>query len=110
MSLRSRSVRLVAVAFLAIAAAACTKTLDTDGLETELQRQIEEETQRPITSVDCPEDVKVETGGSFDCTAEQEGGATLTIRVTQQNDQGSVEWIVVDATGDPGTEDAAGDA
>jgi hypothetical protein len=110
MSLRSRSVRLVAVAFLAIAAAACTKTLDTDGLESELQSQIEAETQSPITSVDCPEDVEVETGRSFDCKAEQEGGATLTIRVTQQDDQGNVEWIVVDATGDPGTDDGAGDA
>jgi hypothetical protein len=110
MSLRSRSVRLVAVAFLAIAAAACTKTLDTDGLETELQSQIEAETQSSITSVDCPEDVEVETGGSFTCTAEQEGGATLTIRITQQDDQGNVQWIIVDAAGDPGTDDGAGDA
>ncbi len=109
MSLRSRSVRLVAVAFLAIAAAACTKTLDTDGLEAELQRQLEDQVESQITSVDCPEDVEVETGGSFDCTAEQEGGTTLTIRVTQQDDQGNVQWIIVDATGDAGADDGAGD-
>ena len=42
MSMRSRSVRFVAVAMLMIAAAACTKTLDTDGLEGELKSQIEE--------------------------------------------------------------------
>jgi hypothetical protein len=110
MSMRSRSVRLAAVAVLVVTAAACTKTLDTDGLETELQSQIEDQTQSPVTSVDCPADVKVETGGSFECTAEQEGGATLTIRVTQSDDQGNVEWIVVDAAGDPGAEDGAGDA
>jgi len=110
MSMRSRSVRMAAVAVLAVAAAACTKTLDTDGLETELQSQIEEQTQNPISSVDCPADVEVETGGTFNCTAEQESGATLTIRVTQSDDQGNVEWIVADATGDPGAEDGAGDA
>ena len=31
MSMRSRSVRLAALAVLAVAAAACTKTLDTEG-------------------------------------------------------------------------------
>ena len=39
MSMRSRSVRFAALAVLAIAAAACTKTLDTDGLEGELKGQ-----------------------------------------------------------------------
>jgi Domain of unknown function (DUF4333) len=110
MSMRSRSIRLAAVVMLAVAAAACTKTLDTDGLETELQSQIQEQTQSTISSVDCPADVEVETGGTFDCTAEQESGATLTIRVTQSDDQGNVEWTVVDATGDPGAGDGAGDA
>ncbi|HET9310320.1 MAG TPA: DUF4333 domain-containing protein [Actinomycetota bacterium] len=110
MSMRSRSIRLAAVAVLAVAAAACTKTLDTDGLETELQRQIQQQTGGTISSVNCPADVEVETGGTFDCTAEEESGATLTIRVTQSDDQGNVEWNVVDATGDPGAGNGAGDA
>jgi hypothetical protein len=102
MSMRSRTVRLAAFAVLAIAAAACTKTLDTDGLETELTTQIEAQTGSTITAVDCPADVEVETGGTFECTAEEDSGATFTIQVTQTDDQGNVEWEVVDAAGGGG--------
>ena len=98
MSMRSSSARLAAIAVLAIAAAACTKTLDTDGLEGELQSQIEAQTDSTITSVDCPADVEVETGGTFECTAEEESGATFTLQVTQTDDQGRVEWEVTDAS------------
>lgn len=98
MSMRSRSARLVAVAALALAAAACTKTLDTDGLEGQLKSQIQDQTGTTITAVDCPADVQVEAGGTFECTAEEESGATFTVRVTQSDDQGNVEWEVVDAT------------
>ena len=98
MSMRSRSARLVAVAALALAAAACTKTLDTGGLEGQLKNQIQDQTGTTITAVDCPADVQVEAGGTFECTAEEESGATFTVRVTQSDDQGNVEWEVVDAT------------
>jgi hypothetical protein len=97
MSMRSRSVRFAALAVLAIAAAACTKTLDTDGLEGELKNQIEEQTGGAIASVDCPADVEVEAGATFECTAEEESGATFTISVTQRDDQGNVDWEVTDA-------------
>jgi len=98
MSIRSRAVRLAAVALLAVAAGACTKTLDTDGLESQLQADIEQQTSTTITSVTCPEDVKVEAGLSFDCTAEEEGGTTFTIEVTQRDDQGNVDWSVTEAS------------
>lgn len=98
MSMRSRSARLAAVALLAIVAAACSKTLDTEGLEGELKGQIESQTDSTITSVDCPADVEVETGATFECTAEEESGATFTIQVTQSDDQGNVEWEVIDAS------------
>jgi hypothetical protein len=99
MSLRSRSVRrLAALAVLAIAAAACTKTLDTNGLEVELKNQLEQQTQTTITSVDCPADVEVKAGGSFECTAEEESGTTFTLTVTQRDDKGNVDWEVTDAS------------
>jgi len=97
MSIRSRSARIAALAVLAVAATACTKTLDTDGLEGELKRQIEEETGGTIASVDCPADVEVEAGGTFDCTAVEGSGAEFTITVTQRDDQGNVDWEVTDA-------------
>lgn len=98
MSIRSRSTRVAVVAMLAVAAAACTKTLDTDGLETQLQTDIERQTDSTITAVDCPEDVDVAAGETFECTAEEESGATFTIEVTQRDDQGNVDWAVTDAT------------
>jgi hypothetical protein len=98
MSIRSRSARIAVVAVLAVAATACTKTLDTDGLETQLETDIEGQTQSRITSVSCPEDVKVAAGESFECTAEEESGTTFTIEVTQRDDQGNVDWSVTDAT------------
>ena len=98
MSMRSRSARLFAVTVLAIAAAACTKTLDTEGLEGELKGQIEDQTDSTITSVDCPEDVEAKAGEVFDCTAEEGSGATFTIQVTQRDDAGNVDWEVIDAS------------
>lgn len=98
MSMRPRSARLAAVAVLALAVAACTKTLDTGGLEDQLKKQIEQQTPTTITSVDCPADVEVKKGGTFECTAVEESGATFTIKVTQTDDQGNVEWEVVDAS------------
>lgn len=97
MSMRSRSVRFAALAVLSIAAAACTKTLDTDGLEGELKGQIEQQIPGEIASVDCPADVAVEAGATFECTAVDESGAEFTISVTQRDDQGKVDWEVTDA-------------
>jgi uncharacterized protein DUF4333 len=108
----SRTARLFAVAALAVAAAACTKSLDTAGLETKLKDQIEAQTDSTITSVDCPDDIKVESGGKFECTATEESGATFTIEVVQTDDKGNVTWEVTGAqpgaTGTSGSTGATG--
>jgi hypothetical protein len=99
MSRPSRCARIAAVAVLAVAAAGCTKTLDTDGLEGELKSQLEAEMSTTIATVDCPADVEAKAGESFECTAEdEESGATFTIRVTQSDDQGNVDWEIVGAS------------
>jgi hypothetical protein len=100
MSRDSSSVRLavvVALGALAITTAACSRTLDTDGLEERLIGQVERETASAITSVSCPADVRVETGGTFECTAEEASGASFTLEVTQTDDRGNVEWEIIDA-------------
>jgi hypothetical protein len=93
----SRTARLLAVAILAFAAGACSTKLDTEGLEPQLQDQIEAKTGSTITGVDCPGDVKVETGLTFQCTATEESGATFTVEVVQTNDAGNVTWKFTDA-------------
>jgi hypothetical protein len=70
--------------------------LDISGLEDEVRTQIEAQTDSRPASVDCPTDVPIEAGGSFECTAELKSGAQYTIRVTQTDDQGNVEWEVTD--------------
>ncbi len=95
--MRSRSARLAAFAVLAIAAAACTKTLDTDGLEDELRSQVEEQLDTTITSVDCPADIQAEAGATFECEAQEESGVTFTLQVTQSDDEGNVAWALTDA-------------
>jgi hypothetical protein len=106
----SRTARLFAVATLALAAAACTKSLDTGGLETKLQDQIEVQTGSTITTVDCPDDIKVESGGTFDCTATDDSGATFTIEVVQTDDKGNVSWEVTDAQPGDGSGSPSGDS
>jgi len=98
MSMRSRSAKVVALASLAIAAASCTKPLDIEGLEGQLDAQVEREINTTITSVSCPdEDIEVMQGGTFTCTAQEESGATFTLVITQTDDQGNVSWDLVEA-------------
>ncbi len=83
--------RSLAVALFAMVAVGCTPPLDTDGLEARLRNLVSEEIGASITAVDCP-DVKAETGGVFECTATDESGATITLKVTQTDDQGHVVY------------------
>jgi hypothetical protein len=91
-------VRSILVAgLLALAAAGCTKQLDTAGLEDQLKTDLQERLGRAVTSVDCPTDVDAKAGVTFRCTAAGGDGSTTTIEVSQDDDQGHVTWEVVDA-------------
>lgn len=98
-----RVVRLgCALAVMTSVAAVCNPPLDTEGLEPQLLEQAKGETGQDFRSVSCPDDVQPEAGHQFNCEAVDEKGITFTMRVTQTNDQGRVEWDFVDAT-EPGT-------
>ena len=73
------------------------EAFDTAGLEVELVRQIETQTDHRKVTVDCPADVPMEAGRSFDCAGELKSGAPFTIRVNQVDDQGNVRWVVREA-------------
>jgi hypothetical protein len=47
--------------------------------------------------VSCPDDVPAEAGRTFDCTATNADGTTMTIEVAQSDDQGHVTYKVVGA-------------
>ncbi len=96
--MRSRSARIALVCVLAIAAAACSKSLKIDQLEPQLASQLDTQLKTTGTTVDCPSSVKAEAGATFDCTGTLSNGDTITIRVTQKDDNGNVTWKVVDAS------------
>jgi hypothetical protein len=96
-----RSVRLhraVAAVVLVIAAASCTKKLDTSGLETKLKVALEQQLNTTGITVACPTDVTVKQGATFICSAADSAGAKSTITVTQVDDKGNVKWEVTDVT------------
>jgi hypothetical protein len=98
MSTRSHALRVtVGLGVLLSVAAVCNPSLDTEGLEPQLEEQLEAETREQFTSVSCPDDVQPEAGGTFECIAVNEADIEFTIRVTQVDDAGRVEWEFVDA-------------
>ena len=94
--MRSRTVRTLGVLALVLAAAACSKTLDTTELEGSLKDQLETQLEVTGLTVDCPDDIEATAGDTFECTASGADG-TVTISVTQTDDQGNLTWEIVDA-------------
>ncbi|MGZ8636019.1 MAG: DUF4333 domain-containing protein [Actinomycetota bacterium] len=95
---RSRPARAAALLAIGVLAAACSRTLDMNQVESELKDQAEKEFGTSGLTVTCPDDVKVEAGTSFTCEASDASGATMVLTVTQENDQGKVRWSVTGAS------------
>lgn len=87
--------RLVAVAVVvASLGVACSSSLDTDGLEEQIVSLLEERGGPGVTDVTCPEDVEVDAGATFECTATGTN-VEWVVRVTQTDDRGNVEIEIV---------------
>jgi uncharacterized protein DUF4333 len=99
--MRRSLVSVAVLVFLVSASAGCStllpKKLDMGGLETELASQLNEQLDTSGITVTCPDDVKAESGGEFECTGTLTTGDTLAIHVTQTDDDGHVNWAIVDA-------------
>jgi hypothetical protein len=93
-----RGTLLVLVAMLAVAIACTrTRTLDAGELNQRIATDMESTLGIQDASVSCPDDVPAEAGRTFDCTATNPDGTTLTIEVTQTDDQGRVSYKVAGA-------------
>ena len=99
--MRSRLGRAAIVLSLALLAAACGKTLKMGDLESTLASQLNAKLSTAGITVQCPESVKAEAGGTFECTGTLTTGDTLTIKVTQTDASGQVTWVVVGASTGP---------
>jgi Domain of unknown function (DUF4333) len=90
MALSIRSVvLLLAVASVAAAfAAGCGKTVVDDAkTEAAIEQNVEDTVGRKVASVDCPSDVEVEKGKTFDCAVSLVGGKeeTATVRILNED-------------------------
>ena len=87
-------VRWIALLTLALGAASCSRSLDKTSLESSIETQLESKGGISDVTVTCPGDIKAQAGGTFTCTAAAQG-ETVTLQVTQTDDQGNVTFKIV---------------
>jgi hypothetical protein len=76
--------------------AACgDEMLDVDKVESEVAPEIERQTGTRDVAVDCPDDVEIEEGATFECGVSAAGGVEAKVEVTQSDDEGNVVWELV---------------
>lgn len=68
------------------------QTLLTSQLISEIQTGIEQQTGTTVESVECPQDVVIAAGETFECIVTDDAGNTATVEATQQDDRGNVSW------------------
>jgi hypothetical protein len=70
-----------------------SQELDIADAERTIAKRLGEE-QGSKVKVDCPDEVKIKKGDTFDCRATAAGKRPANVRVTQLDDEGRVRWIV----------------
>ena len=74
--------------------AGCAETVDNADLESKLKDQLGQSAGVEPRSVECPEDVEIEKGKTFDCTLTAPNGDEVRVEVTFTNDEGGIEAVV----------------
>ncbi len=83
----------------AIALSACTKTLDTTRLESDIQQTVIRQGGISLKAVICPKNVALAAGKGFDCVGTLDSGDLLAISVNQADDKGTTTWDVPNTKG-----------
>jgi hypothetical protein len=86
--------RFFMVASLAVASLAlpaCTKMIDTAAVEKNVSEELEKQLKVKVKSVVCPKEVTEKEGGTFECTATDDGGNKAIIEVTMSGG-GNIKW------------------
>ena len=92
-----RLTRYFAVIVTGLALSACGEaTLDTGNIENEIAPQVEDQTGTKDVEISCPDDVEAKKGDEFECDATAPGGLEAKIKVVQENDDGDVNWELVE--------------
>jgi Domain of unknown function (DUF4333) len=92
MSWNGRPGALAALLIAGVAVAGCGDTV-IDGAKTEaaLEQNLQGAVDGKLSAVECPSDVEVEAGASFDCTAVLRGGGEEIVELKILNDDADVE-------------------
>jgi hypothetical protein len=87
--------RELAVASLLLVSSSCSDRIDVPGLEARLAEDLHAQYETTF-HVSCPDDVEVGKGKDFRCTATGVDGTSLTLQMTQVDDQASVTYEIVE--------------
>ncbi len=91
MSSLGRRAALAALLAGATFAAGCGETvIDSAKTEAALEQDLSRSTERDISSVDCPSDVEVKTGATFECEVNLAGGERQTALLKILNEDADV--------------------
>lgn len=92
MSLLGRSGVLTALILAAFLAAGCGETVIDDAkTEAAIEDNLSKSLGKKVSSVDCPVDVEVKAGESFDCAVTLSGGKQETASLKILNEDADVE-------------------
>jgi hypothetical protein len=78
---------------------ACSQTLKMDTVKSAVSSGVTTQVGLTVASVTCPDTREVKANDTFECTVAPQGGGRLTVKVTQKDDQGNVNWEVVKTEG-----------
>jgi Domain of unknown function (DUF4333) len=82
---------LLSVAFAAILFAGCGETvIDAAKTEDAIEQDLQRSTGQKISSADCPSDVEVETGATFECDVTLAGGRQEIVSLKILNEDADV--------------------
>lgn len=80
------------IAAAALVAVGCGETvIDATKTEAAIEQNLEKSLGKKVTSVECPSDVEVEAGASFDCVVTLTGGKEETASLKIINEDADVE-------------------
>ena len=88
-------VALVVVALVVYVLVFGETPLDTERLESQIEENLATDPNAQVDQIDCPDDVTVEEGGEFQCTALGPGGE-FTVNLVQEDEEGNVRSIGVE--------------
>jgi len=100
LSRHARAIIVAACLALAVGLSACGTTIDMDAVGKSVSDGINSQLSLPIATVTCPTESRAaKAGDTFECIANPKDGGKLTVKVTQNDDKGNINWEVVKTEG-----------